>query len=34
VWTTSTLASFTVGGVSVTRSAPVGIDATGDVFAA
>jgi hypothetical protein len=34
VWTTSTLASFTAGGVSVTRSAPVGIDAKGDVFAA
>jgi hypothetical protein len=33
-WTTTTLATFTVGGVSVTRSAPVGIDAAGDVFAA
>jgi hypothetical protein len=33
-WTTSTLATFTPGGVSVTRSAPVGIDANGDVFAA
>lgn len=34
VWTTSTLAAFTAGGVSVTRSAPVGIDAKGEVFAA
>lgn len=34
VWATSTLATFAVGGVSVTRSAPVGIDASGDVFAA
>jgi hypothetical protein len=33
-WTTSTLAAFTPGGVSVTRSAPVGIDANGDAFAA
>jgi hypothetical protein len=33
-WTTTTLAAFTPGGVSVTRSAPVGIDAAGDVFAA
>jgi hypothetical protein len=33
-WTSTTLAVFTPGGVSVTRSAPVGIDAAGDVFAA
>jgi hypothetical protein len=33
-WTTSTVDTFTVGGVAITRLAPVGIDANGDVFAA
>lgn len=33
-WTTSTLATFTPGGVSITRSVPVAVDATGNVTAA
>jgi hypothetical protein len=33
-WTTTTLATFTPGGVSIARAAPVGTDANGDVFAA
>jgi hypothetical protein len=34
VWTTSTLATFAIGGVSIDRSAPVAIDAGGNVTAA
>lgn len=34
VWTTSTLATFANGGVAITRSAPVAVDADGDVTAA
>lgn len=33
-WTTSTLATFTPGGVSITRSVPVAVDAAGNVTAA
>ena len=32
-WTTSTLATFAVSGVAITRSAPVGVDAAGNVTA-
>lgn len=33
-WTTTTLATFTPTGVAITRSAPLGIDAAGNLFAA
>jgi hypothetical protein len=33
-WTISTLATFTIGGVAITRSAPVGIDDHGNIVAA
>jgi hypothetical protein len=34
VWSTSTLAAFTIGGVAITRPVPVAVDANGNVTAA